>query len=126
MRQVIAPKVGAAQQIAAAAAAWAMNFSLLCSSVSAVAGYSSHANYAAGNGALDGFADLAAAAGSPLVAVQWGAWSTVGETLHARLTSTSNRLCAARSANSKRLGHLMVCKVKECPEPSAMYLACWR
>ena len=40
MRQVIAPKVGAVQNFATCAAAAPLQYSLLCSSVSAIAGYS--------------------------------------------------------------------------------------
>ena len=43
MRQVIAPKAGAVQNIATCAAAASLQFSLLCSSVSAIAGYSGQA-----------------------------------------------------------------------------------
>ena len=43
MRQVIAPKAGAVQNFSAHAAMAALDFSLLCSSVSAVAGYSGQA-----------------------------------------------------------------------------------
>ena len=78
MRPVIAPKVGGAQNLAAAAGSCPLAFSLLCSSVSAVAGFASNCNYAAANSAMDALAQLAAAGGAPAVAVQWGAWSSVG------------------------------------------------
>lgn len=40
------------------------------------------ANYAAANAALDAFAAQQAAVGVAAVAVQWGAWSAVGECLY--------------------------------------------
>ncbi len=43
MRQVIAPKAGAVQNFSTHAAVAPLDFSLLCSSVSAVAGYSGQA-----------------------------------------------------------------------------------
>lgn len=127
MRQVIAPKAAAVENFERSVAAAPMAFSLLCSSVSAVAGYSGQvclcililsdvlnrwcmnslaaclrladttrppgvhlrastewsiimqANYAAANAALDAYAAQQAATGVAAVAVQWGAWSAVGE-----------------------------------------------
>ena len=81
LRQVIAPKAGAVQNFHTCAGASALGFSLLCSSVSSVAGYSGHANYAAANAALDAYAIQQSAAGAPVVAVQWGAWNAVGASI---------------------------------------------
>ena len=39
----------------------------------------SQANYAAANAALDAYAAQQAAVGTTTIAVQWGAWSAVGE-----------------------------------------------
>ena len=78
MRQVIAPKAGAVQNFHTSAAAACLDFSLLCSSVSSLAGLSKHANYAAANAVLDAYAAEQSTAGAPVVAVQWGAWSKVG------------------------------------------------
>ena len=45
MRQVIAPKAASVENFGRSLAAAPMTFSLLCSSVSAVAGYSGQVNY---------------------------------------------------------------------------------
>lgn len=79
LRAVIAPKLGAAQNIGAAVAAAAVSQTLLFSSVSSLAGFSAHANYCAANAAVDALAGHEAARGLPSLAVQWGAWSAVGE-----------------------------------------------
>lgn len=78
MRQAIAPKLGALQNCIDAAPADATAFSLLFSSVSSIAGLSAHANYSAANAVLDTFAQGQALAGMGTVAVQWGAWASVG------------------------------------------------
>ena len=78
LRQVVATKVGAVENFHNSAAALPLDFSLLCSSVSSVAGYSGHANYAAANAALDAFAIQQAGVGGSTLSVQWGAWSAVG------------------------------------------------
>lgn len=78
MRQAIAPKLGAVQNVADAAPADPLGASLLFSSVSAIAGNSGHANYNAANAVLDAFAAQQADTGAAAVAVQWGAWAAVG------------------------------------------------
>ena len=50
----------------------------ICSSVSSVTGNANHANYAGANAALDALAEQHASQGSGVVAVQWGAWASVG------------------------------------------------
>ncbi len=82
LRAVIAPKIGAMQNIGAAAAAAAVSQALMFSSVSSLAGFSGHANYCAANAAVDALAGHAAARGLPSLAVQWGAWAAVGENTH--------------------------------------------
>jgi hypothetical protein len=79
MRAVIAPKLAPAQALGSCAAAAPLAFTLLFSSVSAIAGFAGHANYCAGNAAADAAAAHDAARGLPALAVQWGAWSGVGE-----------------------------------------------
>ena len=79
MRQAVAPKLGAVQNCLEAAPADPQVLSLLFSSVSSIAGFSGHANYAAANAALDAFAHQQATSGVRAVAVQWGAWMSVGE-----------------------------------------------
>lgn len=80
LRQATAPKLGAVQSCGKAlAAADPLAFSLLFSSVSSIAGFAGHANYAAANAALDAAAQWQAGTGAPTVAVQWGAWASVGE-----------------------------------------------
>lgn len=79
LRQAIAPKLGAVHSCGRAAPADPLAVSLLFSSISSLAGFSGHANYAAANAALDAAAQHQAACGTPAVAVQWGAWASVGE-----------------------------------------------
>ncbi len=79
LRLAMAPKLGAVQSCGRAAAAAPLACSVLFSSVSSIAGFSGHANYAAANAALDAVAQWQAASGAPAVAVQWGAWASVGE-----------------------------------------------
>ncbi len=43
------------------------------------AGFSGHANYCAANASADAIAGAESAKGLPHAAVQWGAWSSVGE-----------------------------------------------
>lgn len=78
MRQVIAPKAGAVQNLSVSTAALPLTFSLMCSSVSSIAGYSGHANYAAANSSMDTYAAQQSQTGAPIMAVQWGAWSGIG------------------------------------------------
>ncbi|CAL8466746.1 g6282 [Coccomyxa elongata] len=78
MRAVIAPKVGAVQNIGEAASLAAVSQTFMFSSVSSVAGFSGHANYCAANAAVDALASNDAGRGLPSMAVQWGAWASVG------------------------------------------------
>ena len=43
------------------------------------AGFAGHANYCVANAAVDSMATTWTAQGHPAVAVQWGAWASVGE-----------------------------------------------
>ena len=79
MRQAIAPKLGAVQNCLEAAPADPLALSLLFSSVSSISGNAGHANYAAANAVLDAVAAQQALGGARTVAVQWGAWASVGE-----------------------------------------------
>lgn len=81
MRAVIAPKVGAVQNIGEAVSLAAVSQTLMFSSVSSIAGFSGHANYCAANAAVDALASNDAGRGLPSMAVQWGAWASVGEIL---------------------------------------------
>ncbi|KAK9841775.1 hypothetical protein WJX81_002144 [Elliptochloris bilobata] len=54
--------------------AWSATFS----SVSALAGFSGHADYCAANAVADALASSAAERGITALSVQWGAWSSVG------------------------------------------------
>ena len=78
MRQTVAPKLGALQNCLDAAPAAPLSNSLLFSSVSSIAGFSAHANYAVCNAALDAFVAYHDAAGMRTSAIQWGAWISVG------------------------------------------------
>lgn len=88
MRAVIAPKVGAVQNMGGAASLAAVSRTLMFSSVSSIAGFSGHANYCAANAAVDALASNDAACGLPSMAVQWGAWAAVGEKLLSLVIST--------------------------------------
>ena len=79
LRKVLAPKLAAALRcMGNAHSLEAPTFAVLFSSVSAIAGFTGQANYAAANSALDALAADHAGRGVPAVAVQWGAWSSVG------------------------------------------------
>lgn len=92
LRQAMAPKLGAVQSCGEASAANPLAFLVLFSSVCSVAGFSGHANYAAANAALDAVAQWQATTGAPTVAVQWGAWASVGE--QAVCACTSLLICS--------------------------------
>jgi hypothetical protein len=77
MRAVIAPKV-AASHLWSGTEPTPLNFVLMFSSVASIAGFSGHANYAAANSAMDAVAVGQRASGLGAVAVQWGAWTSVG------------------------------------------------
>lgn len=79
MRAVISPKLGAAEHMSRLCDISPLAFNVLYSSVSSIAGFSGHANYCAANAALDRFAGHSALCGLPTVAVQWGAWSSIGK-----------------------------------------------
>ncbi len=79
MRAVISPKLGAAQHMSQMCCTSPIAFNVLYSSVSSIAGFSGHANYCAANAALDSFAGHSTLCGLPTVAVQWGAWSSIGK-----------------------------------------------
>ena len=81
LRRVLGPKVGGAGNLDAATSALPLHWSAAFSSVSALAGFSGHADYCAANAAADALAARAAERGSPALAVQWGAWSAVGAPL---------------------------------------------
>ena len=74
-RATLAPKLGAAAAMAAAAAGAPLGATALFSSVAALLGAPGQATYAAANGALEAWAAACAACGSPIAAVQWGAWA---------------------------------------------------
>lgn len=78
LRQVFAPKLNAVQKCQAAAPVTPLAVSLLFSSVSSIAGSAGHANYAAANVVLDALSEYETMVGRPAVAVQWGAWASVG------------------------------------------------
>ena len=78
MRQTAAPKLAAFRKCHGAAPGAPVAANLLFSSVSSVTGNANHANYAGANAALDALAEQHASQGSGVVAVQWGAWASVG------------------------------------------------
>lgn len=79
MRAAAAPKLAAFERCALASLGAPVASSLLFSSVSSVTGNAGHANYAGANAALDAIAEQHSAMGSRVLAVQWGAWASVGE-----------------------------------------------
>ena len=83
LRRVLAPKVGGAANLACASLALPLAWSAAFSSLSALAGFSGHADYCAANAAVDALALGAAARGLPALSVQWGAWRSVGAHMHA-------------------------------------------
>lgn len=78
LRRVLAPKVGGAANLASALLTLPLAWSAAFSSVSALAGFSGHADYCAANAAVDALALDAAERGTPALSVQWGAWSSIG------------------------------------------------
>ena len=80
MRAVIAPKLNAMEHLGQLCHAAPVASFVLFSSISSVAGFSGHVNYCAANATLDVHAKQDAVRGLPTFAIQWGAWSAVGET----------------------------------------------
>lgn len=80
MRAVIAPKLNAMEHLGRLSHAAPVASFVLFSSISSVVGFSGHTNYCAANATLDVYAKQDALCGLPILAVQWGAWSAVGET----------------------------------------------
>ena len=78
LRRVLAPKAGGAANLASASLALPLAWSAAFSSVSALAGFAGHADYCAANAAADALASGAAGRGVPVLAIQWGAWSSIG------------------------------------------------
>ena len=79
LRTAFAPKLGSALAMHGALQGLPVSQTLLFSSVAALLGSPGQANYAAANGALEGWVAAAAAQGAINgAAVQWGAWA-VGE-----------------------------------------------
>jgi hypothetical protein len=79
MRSTMAPKLAAVEALEASTVGDPLVANLLFSSISAVAGLSRQANYAAANAALDAAARARAAEGRPFAAAQFGGWATVGK-----------------------------------------------
>ena len=76
--EVLAPKVAGSLVLARVFDDTALDFLVLCSSVTAVAGALGQVDYCAGNAFMDAFAHARAAAGAPVVSVNWGGWLEVG------------------------------------------------
>lgn len=74
MRSAFAPKLAAAQKLAASLQQYPITAAMGFSSAAALLGAPGQANYAAANAALDGFIKDQATQGLPYVSVQWGAW----------------------------------------------------
>lgn len=79
LRKVIASKLAATKNLSHYHCAEALSTNILFSSVSTLAGFSGHANYCAANAAIDTWAEHAIVKGLPMLAIQWGAWHSIGE-----------------------------------------------
>lgn len=90
MRAALAPKADAFHRCTRAASAVPLEMSLLFSSVSSITGNANHANYAGANACVDALAEQFSAMGTPVVAVQWGAWASVGM-VHSRYRISSQQ-----------------------------------
>ncbi len=93
-RRVYEPKGMAAQNIAAATEALALDFLIFFSSMAAILGTPGQANYAAANASMDAMAHNLRAEGRPALSIQWGPWSDDG--LAAALSSGHRKRLAAR------------------------------
>ncbi len=76
--RVLAPKVEGTLALAEVLGSRPLDFLVLFSSVSAVAGLAGQADYAAANAFLDAFAGHLSRQGRPAAAVAWTAWRQVG------------------------------------------------
>lgn len=78
LQRVLAPKVAGVLNLQALLAGRPLDCFVLYSSTSAWAGLPGQFDYAAANAFLDGFAQAAAGAGLPALAVNWPVWREVG------------------------------------------------
>ncbi|GKT26982.1 type I polyketide synthase [Acidovorax sp. SUPP3334] len=77
-QEVFAPKRAGTQALLAAVRGEPLDFVLLCSSISSMAGGLGMSDYAAANAYLDAVAALEQRAGCPVVSVNWDAWRDLG------------------------------------------------
>ncbi|MDA8447468.1 type I polyketide synthase [Paracidovorax valerianellae] len=75
---VFAPKLGGTKALLAAVRGEPLDFVLLCSSISSMAGGLGMSDYAAANAYLDAVAALEQRSGFPVVSVNWDAWRDLG------------------------------------------------
>ena len=78
LRATLAPKASAAHVIGDIAGRLALSFTMFFSSISVLVGSAGHANYCAANAVLDAVAAVEGEQGLPTLAIDWGAWSSVG------------------------------------------------
>jgi malonyl CoA-acyl carrier protein transacylase/aryl carrier-like protein len=84
--RVLSPKVAGTRALLDALAGVPLDFVVLCSSTTAVAGGLGQVDYCAANNFLDAFASAMALAGGPrTVSINWGAWEEVGMAVAAGL-----------------------------------------
>ena len=81
-RAAAAPKAAAAAKLLTNLASAPLAAASLFSSVASLVGPPGSAAYGAANASLDAAAAAATAAGTPTVAIQWGAWSDLGMVAH--------------------------------------------
>ena len=75
---MLGPKVGGAYYLHESTRDIPLDFFVLFSSIASVVGSPGQCNYAAANAFLDALAAERVRLGKPALAVQWGAWSSVG------------------------------------------------
>lgn len=75
---VLAPKATGVQQLQKLTRSLPLDLFVLFSSAAGVIGSPGQGNYAAANAYLDGFAQWSSAAGTPMLSISWGGWTSAG------------------------------------------------
>ena len=98
--KVLAPKLVGTRNLEAALADQALDFVVLCSSISSAILDVGQIDYTSANAYLDAFATHRSAAGTNVIAINWDAWQEVGMAVETEIPAAMR---AARDANL-RLG----------------------